>query len=136
MFFEDIIFNVKNQINKVNLFDAKDGFRCGNMFRNEYVPYKNYKVKELRADNEENELLIRLSEMEFALNDLSLYLDLHPNDKDLYDRFKIYVNEYKNYLEEYEKNFRPLNLCSTYSNMYDYYKNPWPWDNDGGIKYV
>ena len=32
--------------------------------------------------------------------------------------------------------YRPLELTSTYTDSYDYYKNPWPWDNDGGIKYV
>ena len=43
---------------------------------------------------------------------------------------------YKDYLNKYERMYRPLELTSTYTDTYDYYKNPWPWDNDGGIKYV
>ena len=106
------------------------------MFKNEYVPYKNFKVREIKANNKEDELLIKISEMEFALNDLSLYLDLHPDDSFMFNKFKMYVNKYKEYLEEYERTFRPLNLSAVYNNIYDYYKNPWPWDNDGGVKYV
>ena len=136
MFFEDIIFNMNSKTDNNVLFDVDDGFRCGNMFKNEYVPYKNFKVREIKANNKEDELLIKISEMEFALNDLSLYLDLHPDDSFMFNKFKMYVNKYKEYLEEYERTFRPLNLSAVYNNIYDNYKNPWPWDNDGGVKYV
>ena len=138
MFIDDINFfvdgNIENKTN--NLVNEKLGYIRGNMFANEYVPYKDFKVRELNPITREEELLIKLSEAEFALNDLSLYLDLHPNDTKMYNKFKMYVKEYKTYLDEYERTFRPLDLCSTYTNIYDYYKNPWPWDNDGGVKYV
>ena len=123
MLIDDFNFFLENNQNNSQVVSKELGYIRGNMFANEYVPYKNYKVRELTANNKEDELLIRLSEAEFALNDLSLYLEM-------------YVKEYKACLDEYEKTFRPLDLCSTYTNMYDYYKNPWPWDNDGGIKYV
>ena len=138
MFIDDINFfvdgNIENKTN--NLVNEKLGYIRGNMFANEYIPYKNFKVRELNPITREEELLIKISEAEFALNDLSLYLDLHPNNNIIYDKFKIYVKQYKNYLDEYERTYGPLNLCSSYSNKYEYYKNPWPWDNDGGIKYV
>ena len=132
----DFFIENNNNNNNTQLVDDKLGYIRGNMFANEYIPYKNYKVRELIANSKEEELLIKLSEAEFALNDLSLYLDLHPNDTKMYNKFKMYVKEYKTYLDEYERTFRPLDLCSTYTNIYDYYKNPWPWDNDGGVKYV
>ena len=132
----DFFIENNNNNNNTQLVDDKLGYIRGNMFANEYMPYKNYKVRELIANSKEEELLIKLSEAEFALNDLSLYLDLHPNDTEMYNKFKMYVKEYKTYLDEYERTFRPLDLCSTYTNIYDYYKNPWPWDNDGGVKYV
>lgn len=136
MLIDDFDFFIENNDNNTQLVDDKLGYIRGNMFANEYMPYKNYKVRELIANSKEEELLIKLSEAEFALNDLSLYLDLHPNDTKMYNKFKMYVKEYKTYLDEYERTFRPLDLCSTYTNIYDYYKNPWPWDNDGGVKYV
>ena len=78
----------------------------------------------------------KINESEFALNDISLYLDLHPNDYDMYRKFREETNKYKEYLNRYERMYRPLELTSTYTDTYDYYNNPWPWDNDGGIKYV
>ncbi|MDD5836111.1 MAG: spore coat protein CotJB [bacterium] len=144
MFFEDVDFLVNGSIPNYNSFnhtnnglvDCKMGYLRGNMFKNEYIPYKNYNVKELIPKTEEEALMLKLNEAEFALNDISLYLDLHPNDDDMYNIFREEVKKYKSYLEQYEKMYRPLNLTSTYSDAYDYYKNPWPWDNDGGVKYV
>lgn len=39
---------------------VKEGFMRGNMFNNEYIPYKNYKVKELVATNDKEEQLLEL----------------------------------------------------------------------------
>ena len=89
MFFEDIIFNVKSD-NDVNLFDYKDGFMYGNMFKNEYDPYKNYRVAQLESSTEVGKLLLKIYQYDFALNDLSLYLDLNPSDEEALMLFKDY----------------------------------------------
>ena len=75
---------------------------------------------------EEEALLLKINESEFALNDISLYLDLHPEDKELYRKFREEVKKYKDYLDRYERIYRPLELTSTYTGSYDSYKNPWP----------
>ena len=130
MFFDDIIFNVKNDDN-VKLFDYKEGFMYGNMFKNEYDPYKNYKVTQLESNTEVGRLLLKIYEYDFALNDLSLYLDLHPEDMDVYKLFKKYTEEQKEYVDMYEKKYGPMELDnSSYSNyMWD--EGPWPFI--GGI---
>jgi len=130
MFFDDIIFNVKND-NNVKLFDYKEGFMYGNMFKNEYDPYKNYKVTQLESNTEVGRLLLKIYEYDFALNDLSLYLDLHPEDMDVYKLFKKYTEEQKEYVDMYEKKYGPMELDnSSYSNyMWD--EGPWPFI--GGI---
>ena len=142
MFFDDIDFLVTGNLpssdnyNQSRLVDCKIGYARGNMFRDEYIPYKNYKAKEVIPQTEEEALLLKINESDFALNDISLYLDLHPEDKEMYRKFREEVKKYKDYLDRYERMYRPLELTSTYTDSYDYYKNPWPWDNDGGIKYV
>jgi len=145
MFFDDINFLMSGKIPsnldmysnyRDDIVDTKTGYQRGNMFSNEYIPYKNFKAGQIIPKTEEEALLLKLNESEFALNDLSLYLDLHPNDYEVYKMFREEVNRYKEYLDKYEKMYRPLNLTSTYTDSYDYYKNPWPWDNDGGVKYV
>lgn len=143
MFFDDVSFfangDIKNNNYKFNdykLVDCKTGYIRGNMFADEYIPFKNYQVRQIMPKTEEEQLLLKLNEAEFALNDLSLYLDLHPEDTIMFNKFMEEVNNYKRYLDLYEKNYRPMCLTDEYMKSYDYYKNPWPWDNDGGVKYV
>ena len=139
MFIDDINFFINGEIpvnREEKLVSSELGYLRGNMFLKEYVPYKNYQVRKLESISNEEVLLLKLSQMEFALNDLSLYLDLHPNDMAVFNKFKEYTSEYKRYLNEFEKNYRPLVLSSINKDSYEYYKNPWPWDNDAGVYYV
>ena len=139
MFIDDINFFINGEIpvnREEKLVSSELGYLRGNMFLKEYVPYKNYQVSKLEAKTNEEALLLKLSQMEFALNDLSLYLDLHPNDTAVFNKFREYTNEYKRYLNEFEKTYRPLCLSSINKDSYEYYKNPWPWDNDAGVYYV
>ncbi len=130
MFFDDIIFNIKDD-NNVMLFDYEKGFMYGNMFKNEYDPYKNFKVAQLESNTEVGRLLLKIYQYDFALNDLSLYLDLHPEDMDVYRVFKKYTEEQRKYVDMYEKKYGPMELdCSDYNNyMWD--EGPWPFI--GGI---
>ncbi len=125
MFFDDIIFNFKNN-DMVDLFSYEDGFMYGNMFRNEYDPYKNYKVAKFNYSNDKEGLLLKIYEYDFALNDLSLYLDLHPEDKDVYELFKKYTEEESKYVEMYTKKYGPMELCDTPYNSYMWDEGPWP----------
>lgn len=139
MFIDDINFFINGEIpvnREEKLVSSELGYLRGNMFLKEYVPYKNYQVRKIEAKTNEEALLLKLSQMEFALNDLSLYLDLHPNDMAVFNKFREYTNEYKRYLNEFEKIYRPLCLSSINKDSYEYYKNPWPWDNDAGVYYV
>ena len=132
MFIDDINFFINGEIpvnREEKLVSSELGYLRGNMFLKEYVPYKNYQVRKIEAKTNEEALLLKLSQMEFALNDLSLYLDLHPNDMAVFNKFREYTNEYKRYLNEFEKTYRPLCLSSINKDSYEYYKNPWPWDN-------
>ena len=139
MFIDDINFFINGEIpvnREEKLVSSELGYLRGNMFLKEYVPYKNYQVRKIEAKTNEEALLLKLSQMEFALNDLSLYLDLHPNDMAVFNKFREYTNEYKRYLNEFEKTYRPVCLSSINKDSYEYYKNPWPWDNDAGVYYV
>ena len=96
-----------------NILSPMEGFLRGNMFKDEYKPYKN-----------------------FALNDLNLYLDLHPDNKEVFDLFKKYVEERKKLVKEYTKNYGPLTVSKTTGTKFNWIDSPWPWDNKGGDMYV
>lgn len=63
MLFENIIFDLKPDN---NLYSPKEGFVKGNMFKNEYAPYKNYTPCELNANDESS--VQRYSVMEMFMN--------------------------------------------------------------------
>ena len=125
MFFDDIIFNFKNN-NDVNLFNYEEGFMYGNMFKNEYDSYKNYKVAKLDSSSDKGNLLLKIYQYDFALNDLSLYLDLHPDDRDVYEIFKHYTEEESKYVDMYVKKYGPMELDYSPYNNYMWDEGPWP----------
>ena len=118
------------------IVDPYIGLIRGNLFNNLYDPYKDYTPVDIVVTNERESLLGQIQMYNFATVDLNLYLDLHPNDMAVFNKFREYTNEYKRYLNEFEKTYRPLCLSSINKDSYEYYKNPWPWDNDAGVYYV
>lgn len=123
-------FNVFNKTNNVNLADPKEGFLRGNLFNNLYDPYKNYKYGMLKATNEKEELLYNILMHKFALIELNLYLDTHPNDTNIINTYKQYLSKEKELTKEYEKNYGPLTIDSEYvgNNSWNWIKSPWPWE--------
>ncbi|MDE5831097.1 MAG: spore coat protein CotJB, partial [Clostridia bacterium] len=103
-------------------------FMYGNMFKDEYEPYKNYRVPKIIANNERERLLLEIYENDFALNDLSLYLDLHPEDEQVYKLFKVYTEKENKLVSEYERKYGPLNLTESNYDNYMWYKGEWPFE--------
>ena len=75
------------------LVSVDEGFLRGNMFADLYKPYKNYTYKKINPKNRKEELLLEIMELSFAINDLNLYLDLHPDDTRLLEKFNAYVEK-------------------------------------------
>lgn len=128
MFFEDIIFENNYKDKQVELYTCNDGFWLGNMFKKEYKGFKNYKPTKIRAKNEKDDLLLRIYELDFAINDLSLYLDLHCDDLDVYKIFRGYVNEYNKLIEKYEIVYGPLELNQSEYQNYEWANGLWPFE--------
>lgn len=128
-----IISSIANDTNL--LTNPKLGLIRGNMFNNEYKTYKKIEPKELNATNEQEQLLLKIYELCFAITDLGLYLDLHKENKDIYSIYKSYVQKYKEYLKIYEDKYNILFQDSTLKDNYTWPNKPWPFEM-GGIKYV
>lgn len=75
----------------VNLFTPLETLEKGNLFKNEYIGYKNYKPRKLNQNNE----LIKLMAIKNYCHDLMLYLDIYPDDEALKN---LYKEEYDKYI--------------------------------------
>ena len=120
----------------VNILSPMEGFLRGNMFQDEYEPYKNLTYFKLNPKDEREKLLYQLMALSFAINDLNLYLDLHPDDKEILDLFKKYVSEEKIVCSEYVKKYGPMEVTEVTGNKFNWINSPWPWDKKGGSMYV
>lgn len=123
--------NVNNFRDDPKLVNPSEGLNRGNMFKNEYVPYKNHYYKVV-VKTKRDELLLKIQELAFATIDLNLYLDLYPKDITTLEMFKKYETMLKELKREYERNYGPLMACDVTSNVeWTWINNPWPWNNGG-----
>lgn len=118
---------IQNQNN--NILDTEEGFKKGNMFRNLYDEYKDYKPRKLTASSEKEDMLMQIREYTFAMIDLNLYLDMYPNDKDALRLFNTYLNNKKELVNMYEEKYGPLTIDSKFQkNNWKWDNSPWPWE--------
>lgn len=121
------------KMNKNNqILDPYQGYIRGNLFANLYDPYKNYKPEEVNSTNEKNALLYQWQQYNFALTDLNLYLDVHPNDTEAINLYNKYMDIKKQITNKYESKYGPLTIGSddVGGNNWEWVNSPWPWEGD------
>ncbi len=126
--FNEYSNNYDNQNNNLNLFDPYEGYLKGNAFKDEYKPYKNYKVAKINIASEKDELLAKIGEDSFMMHDLNLYLDVNPNDTEALNKFIMYRNKLNDEIMKYERKYGPLGIKSEESNNNNFnWVSNWPW---------
>ncbi len=126
----------KMDMSTPNILPTKEGFLRGNMFKNEYKPYKNLTYVDIRPQSDREAKLFNVMQFSFAINDLNLYLDLHPDDTRVVRLFEELVKEEKQAKKEYMEQYGPLTVTKVKGDKFDWIESPWPWDDLGGNMYV
>lgn len=115
-----------------NMYEPYQGFIRGNSFKELYNKYKTNEPYEIHPNNEQAELLTRIDALEFSMLDLTLYLDLYPDDKNAIGLYNTYLNKYKEYKKVYQEKYAPI--CSTSMpsnpNKWIWSETPSPWEVD------
>ncbi|MDO5569469.1 MAG: spore coat protein CotJB [bacterium] len=106
------------------------GLVQGNLFENLYEPYKNYQPPQLIPHNKREELLLKVRQYDFAMNDLNLYLDTEPTDKEAIELFNNYRNLAFQAITNFEASYGPLTVSDNpiNTNKWIWNANPWPWE--------
>lgn len=74
-------------------------------------------------------LLQFINEVSFALDDLVLFLDTHPDDKEALSCYHKYKKQRKQAVTEYEQCYGPLQNSGVNSeNCWTWVESPWPWE--------
>ncbi len=83
----------------------------------------------------QKELLNKINEVSFAVNDMTLYLDTHPHDQKALEDMRVLVEKRTKLLDEYSKFFGPLTIDCTAdgcSDAWAWILQPWPWEVQKG----
>ncbi len=77
---------------------------------------------------ERERILRMLSSYDFAVNDLHIYLDTHPDDSKAAKALNKYRQESDKLRTQYEEKFGPLTTSDENGNRWSWISDPWPWD--------
>lgn len=79
-----------------------------------------------------NTALAELMALDFAIDELGLYLTTHSQDQEVLQLYWSYVKLGREGREKYQKMYGPLLQTDlTPEAGYAWLKDPWPWDNGG-----
>lgn len=75
-----------------------------------------------------DEMLKKITELDFFIVDLHLYLNTHPDDTEAIDMYNNCVDQVKELREEYNKIYGMLLMNNSKSKSpWQWIDNPWPW---------
>lgn len=78
-------------------------------------------------ENMRETLMKKIMEYKFAIIELALYLDTHPNDNKALCLHRDYSRKYKELTDKYQKVYGPLTIDYP-CNKWRWLEMPWPWE--------
>ena len=78
-------------------------------------------------DSIREEMLSKIKELNFAIIELGLYLDTHPDDEKALCLHRKYTKELKELKDKYQKVYGPLSIYFP-CNKWRWLEEPWPWE--------
>lgn len=78
----------------------------------------------------QEELMHTINQSSFAVYDMLLYLDTHPDDREVIKCFEEQLHIRKKALKEHAEYFGPLNIdfMDDEQDTWLWMKQPWPWE--------
>ena len=86
--------------------------------------------KNKRPENDrcmQKEMLMKIRELDFAIIELGLYLNTHPEDQRALCLHRKYTKELKELKDKYQKVYGPLSIYFP-CNKWRWLEEPWPWE--------
>ena len=88
--------------------------------------------------NQQREMLLKkINEVSFAVDDILLFLDTHPDCQEALDFYRQNVAICKGALSEYARLYGPLTIDTaddSCSRSWEWIQQPFPWEMKGGCR--
>lgn len=94
---------------------------------------KESKTQETRDENtcdrdmRRQEMIDQIKALDFAIIELGLYLDTHPEDQRALCMHREYCKQVKDLKDKYQKMYGPLTIFYP-CNKWRWLEEPWPWE--------
>lgn len=109
-------------------YEDKEALLQGTLFPGLDLPFR----KELRSRFPKvNEALLELMALDFAIDELGLYLTTHPNDQQALELYWSYIRLGREGRAKYEEANGPLLQTDITEGSFRWLDDPWPWDKGG-----
>ena len=85
------------------------------------------KQKVCARDCRREEMIMKIRELDFAIVELGLYLNTHPDDRRALCLHNTYSKQAKELKDKYQKVYGPLTMDYP-CNKWRWLEQPWPWE--------
>ena len=110
-------------------YNRAEALQTGTLFPGLNLPFKKAISATMKVPNT---ALAELMALDFAVDELGLYLTTHPDDREVLELYWSYIELAKEGRAKYEKMYGPLFQTTRPENgSYCWLKDPWPWDEGG-----
>ncbi len=105
-------------------YNKNEGLMRGTLFPGLDLPFQNRVNTREVANTPSGEIMA----LDFAIHELGLYLDVHPNDSEALELFNTYVKLSDEAKKSYQATNGPLTMATPMGSTYSWTEGPWPWE--------
>ena len=105
-------------------YEARKALIRGTLYPGLDLPFLGMVNEKLKPDT----LLSQLQTVNFAVQELALYLDTHRDDREALELYRSYQEMYTKLRKLYETECGPLNHMHAQEGAYRWLDDPWPWE--------
>ncbi len=106
-------------------YEARRGLVRGTLFPGLDLPFMGMVNKRAKSDTPKHQM----QALHFAINELILYLDTHPDDMEALELLRQYNEMYRHGQEEILRLHGPQTVLQAgQGETFDWLNNPWPWE--------
>lgn len=110
-------------------YSREEALQTGTLFPGLNLPFKEAIMSKTKM---ENTALAELMALDFAVDELGLYLTTHPDDQEVLNLYWNYIKLANEGQKKYVKMYGPLFQTDiTEDSGYAWLNDPWPWDEGG-----
>ena len=105
-------------------YEPRTGLIRGTIYPGLDLPFKGMVNKKEKMVTRKTELQV----LDFAIQELALYLDTHRNDMEALELYRAYQHRRKKCKAEFVEHCGPINHMSITEGPYRWLDDPWPWE--------